>query len=68
MSKSKDIIIGVIYKPSDVDMELFTSQFWEILEAIQKENKMCYILGDYKINLLNNQSHHPTRDFINTHL
>ena len=27
---------------------------------------MCYILGDYNINLLNHQFHHTTGDFINT--
>ena len=39
MSKTKDIVISVIYKPPDVDMNLFTSQFGEILEAIHKEKQ-----------------------------
>ena len=50
MYKTKDIIIGVIYKTPDVDMQLVTSKFGEILEAIQRENRICYIPGEYNIN------------------
>ena len=39
---------------------------WATIEAIHKENEMCCIVGDYNINLLNHQSHHPAGDFINT--
>jgi exonuclease III len=35
------------------------------LDQIQNSNKMCIILGDFNINLLNSDFHRPTEDFIN---
>ena len=35
------------------------------MDQIQNSNKMCVILGDFNINLLNSDSHRPTEDFVN---
>ena len=35
------------------------------LDRITKEGKMCYILGDYNINLFKSETHSPTQDFLN---
>jgi hypothetical protein len=43
-SKTNDVIIGVVYKPPDVDMGLFISQFEKVLGTIQKEKKYAMYL------------------------
>ena len=35
------------------------------LDQITREGKMCYILGDYNINLFKSETHSPTQDFLN---
>ena len=62
----KNIIIGVIYLPPGTDMDMFNSEFSNLLNAIKTENKLCYLLGDYNINLLNYDSHELTAGFINS--
>jgi len=36
------------------------------LEKIKKEHKLCYLLGDYNINLLNSDTHQLTAKFVDT--
>jgi hypothetical protein len=31
---------------------------------ISKENKVCYLIGDFNLDLLNNQYHLPTGEFL----
>ena len=38
----------------------------EVLEYVQTENKVLYLVGDYNINLLNVDSHNLTADFNDT--
>ena len=62
----KNIIIGVIYRPPGTDMDMFNSEFSNLLDVIKTENKLCYLLGDYDINLLNYDSHELTAGFVNS--
>ena len=55
---SKDIVIGVIYRPPNTDVNLFLAKLSGILETINKENRACYLAGDFNIDLLNNKQHH----------
>ena len=61
---SKNVVIGVVYRPPGTDITVFNESFNILLGDIQRENRLCYILGDYNINLLNNESHVQTSDFI----
>ena len=54
--KVKDIIIGVIYRPPGTNLERFYDCFFPIIERISSENRPCYILGDFNIDLLSNSS------------
>lgn len=60
----KNIVIGCIYKPPDVDVQAFNISLESVLTTIGFENKLCYIMGDYNINLFNYDSHSPTNEFI----
>ena len=35
------------------------------MDQIKSENKLCYLIGDYNINLLNCEKHYPTGQFFN---
>ena len=59
----KNIIIGVLYRPPGNDIRTFNEKLESILQKIRRENKVSYILGDFNINLLNNDYHQPTGEF-----
>ena len=60
----KNVIIGVIYRPPGTDLCEFNVMIGELLVNIKAENKLCYLMGDYNINLLNYESHDQTATFI----
>ena len=62
----KEIIIGVIYTPSNTCIEKFTDIIDDIQNRIKMEMKICYILGDYDIDLLKCDFHKPSSEFLTT--
>ena len=52
-----------VYRPLGTDLSEFSDLLGNILDRIKKENKICYLLGDYNINLLNYDSHNATVAF-----
>ena len=48
----KDIIVGVIYRPPNKDINIFNNHLKLLLDKLQKENKSYYILGDMNINII----------------
>ena len=62
----RDLLIAVIYRPPNTDMKLFIDAMRDVLEKVQQENKLLYLVGDYNINLLNVDSHSSTADFNDT--
>ena len=64
--QSKSVVIGVIYRPPNTDIYEFNRLISMIQCKVAKENKDCYLLGDYNINLLNVSSHIPSSDFLET--
>ena len=59
-----DVIIGVLYRPPDTDINSFVAIITDILSVIKAESKACYLLGDFNINLINVSNHIPTADFL----
>ena len=62
--QQSNIILGVIYRPPNTDINSFNETLSTILEKLKVEDKMCYLIGDYNINLLNYSSHSLTSDFV----
>ena len=60
------IIVGVMYRPPNTCVKAFTDEISEILSVVKNEKKICYIMGDTNINLLNVDSHIPTAEFLET--
>ena len=43
----KNIIVGVIYRPPNNKFDSFETKMNQILGKIDKENKLCYLMGDF---------------------
>jgi ASC-1-like (ASCH) protein len=52
----KNIIVGVIYRPPNNKFDSFETKMNQILGKIDKENKLCYLMGDFNIDLLKSES------------
>jgi exonuclease III len=52
----KNIIVGVIYRPPNNKIETFENAMNQILSKLGKENKICYLMGDFNIDLLKSES------------
>jgi hypothetical protein len=61
----KNIVVGCIYRHPKGNVSLFTDDLEKVINKVTKEKKLCYLVGDLNINLLNT-SHVPTQNFINT--
>ena len=60
-SKSKNIIVGTIYRPPNNEIDLFLHDIDEGLHKILQENKNVYLMGDYNIDLLTTTQHNNLR-------
>jgi hypothetical protein len=60
--KGKNYIAGVIYRPPSQNVADFIANLNILIGKISKENKYCYIMGDF--NLLNDQLHQLTSEFL----
>ena len=47
-----------------MDVNLFLNTFNETLGKISKENKICDLMGDFNLNLMNYQNHTVTGKFL----
>lgn len=59
----KNTVIGVIYRPPDSNINDFLDYLGSTLASINNENKNIILMGDYNLNLLNNNNHKLTSDF-----
>ena len=60
------IICGTIYRHPKMSLELFNKDFLDpMLEKIDKENKYCFLLDDFNIDLLKCETVCEYSDFYN---
>ena len=62
--KNRNLVVGVIYRPPGTDLKLFNEDINSLLNLLKNENKLCYLMGDYNINLLNYGKHSDTTEFV----
>ena len=62
----KKILVGVIYRPPNTNINAFTEQIIKIIHTLKIGNKQCYIMGDFNINLLNYDHHMETHDYVDS--
>ena len=53
-----------MYKPPHQRIDDFLSTNNELLHKISRENKICFLMGDFNANLMNYQHHHLTGQFL----
>ena len=64
INSKKNVIVGSIYRPPNTNCEEFLDYIKNVLDKINLENKICYLAGDYNLNLLNAEKHTYTNEFI----
>jgi exonuclease III len=65
--KSKDMMVGAIYRPPGLNLNTFNTEFDVLIDSLSSKthtNKRLFLLGDYNIDLFAHDSHAPTQDFI----
>ena len=58
------MFFGVIYRPPNHDISSFNDKMNSIVNVVRRENKTCYFLGDYNIDILNYASHVQSAQFV----
>jgi len=64
--RSKDIVMGSIYRPPNTSISDFLVDFNLTLQHLARSNKRAVLLGDYNINILRHEELHLTGMFLNT--
>ena len=60
----KNMICGCIYKHPSMKISRFNSEYlMPLLTNIQKEEKICTLLGDFNVNLLNDETNTNISEF-----
>ena len=62
-NKHKNIIVGVIYR-AHTPIDNFVGDFNPILNKINQENKINFIMGDFNIDLLKDDTDRATHDYL----
>ena len=64
ISQDKNVIVGVLYRPPNTDINVFNELLSDKLSMISQENKLIYLMGDFNINILEHDLHVPTSEFV----
>ena len=64
-ANASNLIVGNVYRAPGTCLN-FHKCFDSCLEKVTSEGKLCYIMGDFNLNLLNCEGHQPTDLFVNT--
>ena len=63
---TNNIILGEIYRPPKTSVFEFNDCLEQLLVKMSRSNALCYLMGDFNINLLNSSTHEQSGDFLNT--
>ena len=64
--KKKNEIFGCIYRHPTMSVKSFNEYFNHVIAKITDEKKICYLAGDFNIDLLKSESVNDTKDFFDT--
>ena len=59
-----NIVIGVIYRMPNSSVDVFNDRISDILNVLQRERKLCYLLGNLNIDLLKAEDHKATGELL----
>ena len=58
------LLLLLVYRPPNQRVGDFVSKHNDLLAKISRENKICFIMGDFNLNLINFQHHPNTCEFL----
>ena len=61
----RNIIIGLVYRPLNSSIPLFTEAFYALLVRLVSEKNNIYIMGDYNVNTVRNMPTNRNTDEFN---
>ena len=59
-----NIVIAVIYRMPNFSVDVFNYRISDILNVLQRERKLCYLLGDLNTDFLNAEDHRATGELL----
>ena len=62
--KGENVVVGVIYRPPNQNIDEFIIFLNSLTAKISKENKLFYLMGDFNLNLMNHHCHQLTSEFL----
>ena len=65
LSFARNIVVASIYRPPNTNINQFNESIIPILNKLRKEKKICYLTGDFNLDLFKSDSHTGTTDFLN---
>ena len=60
----KNVIVGTIYRPPDENVSDFLDSLRKLLSTTTGENKICYVMGDFNLDLLRHEQDAITGEFV----
>ena len=64
--KEKNIVLGVVYRPPKVNLRDFIGNLDSFMAKLSSENKVCYVMADWNLDLMKHHCHDLTGQFLDT--
>ena len=64
--KEKNIVLGVVYRPPKVNLRDFIGNLDSCMAKLSSENKVCYVMADWNLDLMKHHCHDLTGQFLDT--
>ena len=65
LTRPHNIIVGVIYRPPNNNLELFKESLLQLLQNLGSQKKKCFLMGDINSDLLKAEENRHTNDILN---
>jgi hypothetical protein len=62
---NQNMLCGLMYRHPNGNLDVFQNYLNSILDKIHRQNKQCFILSDFNLDLLKYETHTGTDEFIN---
>ena len=62
----QQVLVGVVYRPPNQSTDEYLKSLNELLQTVQNEKKVFYLMGDFNINLLNVDKDQYVNEFLDT--
>ena len=63
-TKEENVIVCIIYRPPDSNLNEFLCDLDQVLGEIARENKLVFLMGDWNLYLVNHHCHKVTSDLL----